>query len=291
MPTNDAGKHYHNECTGAALDTVKQHENPSDITLFGSCFCPFVQRVWVAFEYLGIPYKYYEVDPYKKPTDLLEVSPKGLVPGLKLHRYNPPRALNESTVILEYLEDLAASTTKRSLLPPLSNPYVRALVRLQMDHVSRTIVPAFYRYLQAQDQNAQIELGKEFISSLEGLVVLLERAEHEIIDAGGAAGEGEMRGLKQGLGLWVEGGELGMTDVMVGPWLYRANNVLKHYRGFTMPSGKKFDAWVERLFNHPAFKSTCSTEELYLDSYERYAFNRPNTSQVANAINTGRGLP
>jgi hypothetical protein len=26
-----------------------------------------------------------------------------------------------------------------------------------------------------------------------------------------------MRGLKQGLGLWVEGGELGMTDVMVGP--------------------------------------------------------------------------
>jgi hypothetical protein len=52
--------------------------------------------------------------------------------------------------------------------------------------------------------------------------------------------------------------------------LYRANNVLKHYRGFTMPSGKKFDAWVERLFNHPAFKSTCSTEELYLDSYERW---------------------
>lgn len=46
-----------------------------------------------------------EVDPYKKPKDLLEVSPKGLVPGLKLHPYNPPRALNESTVILEYLEE------------------------------------------------------------------------------------------------------------------------------------------------------------------------------------------
>lgn len=55
--TNDAGKHYHNECTGAALETVRQHEDPKDITLFGSCFCPFVQRVWVAVEYLGIPYK------------------------------------------------------------------------------------------------------------------------------------------------------------------------------------------------------------------------------------------
>jgi glutathione S-transferase len=46
-----------------------------------------------------------EVDPYKKPADLLEVSPKGLVPGLKLHKYTPPRGLNESTVILEYFEE------------------------------------------------------------------------------------------------------------------------------------------------------------------------------------------
>lgn len=46
-----------------------------------------------------------EVDPYKKPKELLEVSPKGLVPGLRLENYNTPRALNESTVILEYLEE------------------------------------------------------------------------------------------------------------------------------------------------------------------------------------------
>lgn len=46
-----------------------------------------------------------EVDPYKKPQDLLEVSPKGLVPGLKFHTFDPPKALNESTVILEYLQE------------------------------------------------------------------------------------------------------------------------------------------------------------------------------------------
>ena len=46
-----------------------------------------------------------EVDPYKKPQELLEVSPKGLVPGLKLNNFNPPKALNESTVILEYIEE------------------------------------------------------------------------------------------------------------------------------------------------------------------------------------------
>lgn len=47
----------HLECTGDALVTVNKHQAAEDITMFGCCFCPFVQRVWVAFEYLGIPYK------------------------------------------------------------------------------------------------------------------------------------------------------------------------------------------------------------------------------------------
>ena len=53
----DTGRVYHTRCTGAALDTVIKHSKDEDITLFGSCFCPFVQRAWIAFEYLGIPYK------------------------------------------------------------------------------------------------------------------------------------------------------------------------------------------------------------------------------------------
>ncbi|KAJ7724903.1 thioredoxin-like protein [Mycena metata] len=282
-------KNYHLQCTGEALETVKQHEAPQDITLFGSCFCPFVQRVWVALEYLDIPYKYYEVDPYKKPADLLEVSPKGLVPGLKLHKYTPARGLNESTVILEYLEDIAANTTKRSLLP--TDPYARALVRLQCDHIARSLVPAFYRFLQAQDESAQIEYGQEFRSGLEALAALFERADRDIVQGGGAAGVGEQKALGAGLGLWLEGGDLSLSDVMIGPWIFRASNVLKHYRGFELPTGDKFGAWITRLFAHPAFRVTCSTEELYLDSYERYAQNRPNTSQVANAINAGKPLP
>ncbi|EEB94650.1 hypothetical protein MPER_06501, partial [Moniliophthora perniciosa FA553] len=167
----------------------------------------------------------------------------------------------------------------------------RALVRLQSDHISRSLVPSFYRYLQAQDTEAQIQGGKEFSDAIQGLVSLFERAEKEVLNAS-TAGEGEKKALAVGLGLWVEGNQdIGLADAMAGPWLYRATNVLKHYRGFEMPHGQKFSAWLERLFEHPAFKATCSTEELYLDSYERYAFNRPNTSQVANAINAGRSLP
>jgi glutathione S-transferase len=54
---NDSGKVYHKQCTGPALETVKNHANDEQITLFAGCFCPFVQRTWVALQFLGIPYK------------------------------------------------------------------------------------------------------------------------------------------------------------------------------------------------------------------------------------------
>ncbi|TFK69402.1 glutathione S-transferase [Pluteus cervinus] len=287
----DSGRSYHKECTGDALDTAKDHSRDEAITLFGSCFCPFVQRVWIAFEYLGIPYKVYEVDPYQKPQDLLEVSPKGLVPGLRLNEFNPPRGLNESTVILEYLQDLSTATTSKSLLPSVGNPYARSLVRLQADHVNRNLVPAFYRFLQAQDPEVQATAGKEYTATIETLVSLLERTEREVVEQGGVFGDGERRALAIGLGLWFEGGSLGWIDAMAGPWLYRTKVVLGHYRGFKLPSNPKLQNWLDRLFEYPAFKATRSSDQLYIDSYERYAFNRPNTSQVANAINSGRALP
>ncbi|THV04417.1 hypothetical protein K435DRAFT_816962 [Dendrothele bispora CBS 962.96] len=284
----DSGKQYHKECTGLALELVKKRTEPKDITLFGSCFCPYVQRVWAAFEYLQIPYQYYEVDPYKKPKDLLELSPKGLVPALRLDNVRTPKALNESTVILEYINDLAEQQSNgRSLLPPLTNPYARALVRLQSDHISRTVIPAFFRVLIPQDPVKQQEGKKEFYSALDELVRLFERAEKEVLGelTSGTVGEGERKALMKGLGLWVDGNEnLGMADVMVGPWIFRATIVLKYYRDFEMPTGEKFTKWMNKLFNHPDFKNTCSTEDLYLDSYEGYAYNRPiETSQTADA--------
>lgn len=93
----------------------------------------------------------------------------------------------------------------------------RALVKLQSDHVNRILVPAFYRFLQAQDAEIQITAGKELHQAIETLVGLLERAEREILGGGGTSGDGERQALSKGLGLWVEGGDLGWTDVMVAP--------------------------------------------------------------------------
>jgi glutathione S-transferase len=105
---------------------------------------PFVQRVWIAMEAKGLQYQYIEVDPYKKPQALLEVNPRGLVPGIRhgnwgcgestvLMEYvsSPLRHTNASTKVLQ-LEDLGAGPA----LLPVGDPQRRATCRLWADHVS-----------------------------------------------------------------------------------------------------------------------------------------------------------
>ena len=96
------------------------------------------------------------------------------------------------------------------------------MVRLQADHVNRSLVPAFYRYLQAQTEEKQIEGGIDFHVALEGLVALLERAERELVGPGGSSGEGEAELLQKGLGVWIPGQkDLGWADIMAGPCPYQ----------------------------------------------------------------------
>jgi glutathione S-transferase len=50
-------------------------------------------------EVKGLAYQYVEVDPYKKPQALLEVNPRGLVPGIRHGDWG----CGESTVLMEYV--------------------------------------------------------------------------------------------------------------------------------------------------------------------------------------------
>ncbi|KAL6232592.1 hypothetical protein BDW75DRAFT_232671 [Aspergillus navahoensis] len=259
--TMSAPKSYHTQATGAAAETVANHSKESDLKLYGSCFCPFVQRVWIALELKGLPYQYIEVDPYKKPQLLLDVNPKGLVPALRHGEWGS----YESSVLLEYLEDLNVGPP---LLPP-GDAKLRAHCRLWTDFVNRHIVPNFYRVLQEQDQKKQIEHAQELHNSFN---TLIEAADPE--------------------GPFFLGQNISFVDVQIAPWVVRLNRVLKPYRGWPDPDqGTRWCAWVDAIEANESIKATTSLPDLYLDSYERYAENRPNTSPLANAINSGRGLP
>ncbi|KAJ5779511.1 Glutathione S-transferase/chloride channel C-terminal [Penicillium paradoxum] len=253
-------KSYHTKATGLAAETVIKHSPDVNLKLYGSCFCPFVQRVWIALELKGIPYQYIEVDPYEKPASLLEVNPRGLVPALRHDDWG----CYESNVLLEYLEDLGVGA---ALLP--ADAKLRAHCRLWADHVNRHIVPSFYRVLQEQDQQKQIEKTQELRDSMEKL---LEVAHPK--------------------GPFFMGPQMSLVDVQAAPWILRLRRVLKPYRGWPdAEEGSRLASWVNAIETDRNIQATTSTNELYLDSYERYAQNRPNTSQVANAINAGRGLP
>ncbi|KAL2798458.1 hypothetical protein BJX66DRAFT_322798 [Aspergillus keveii] len=259
-------KNYHTQATGTAAETVANHSIESDLKLFGSCFCPFVQRVWIALELKGIPYQYIEVDPYQKPQSLLEVNPRGLVPALRHGDWGS----YESTVLLEYLEDLNFDPP---LLPP-GDAKLRAHCRLWADYINRNIVPSFYRLLQEQNQQKQVAHAEELRDHFNTLV-----------------------GAADPQGPFFLGPSLSFVDVQIAPWMVRLNRVLKPYRGWPdAEPGSRWGAWVDAIENSGEVKRTTSTDDLYLDSYERYAAdknpeNRPNTSQLANAINSGRGLP
>ncbi|RAL63787.1 hypothetical protein DID88_003432 [Monilinia fructigena] len=253
-------KTYHKRASGLALNTVKKHSKENDLKLFASCFCPFVQRVWIALEAKGIPYQYVEVDPYKKPQSLLEVNPRGLVPALRHGDWG----CGESSVLVQYLEDL-------QLGPPLFPPgaQAKAHCRLWSDHIDRKIVPTFYQLLQTQDFNKQAECSRKLREEISQVV--------DVCDPQGP---------------FFLGPTLTYTDIMFAPWMLLCRRVLKHYRGWQDPQpGSRWAIWFEAVENNEYVKATISADDLYIDSYERYAMNRPNTGELAEAINGGFILP
>ena len=115
--------------------------------------------------------------------------------------------------------------------------------------INRNIIPAFYRFLQAQEAPEQAELAREFSAEISKL---LEVAHN--------------------LGPFFLGASISFVDVQVAPWFLRMRRVLKPYRGWPEPEpGSRLANWVEALEGNEAIKATTSGDELYLDSYERYA--------------------
>jgi glutathione S-transferase len=172
--------------------------------------------------------------------------------------------MHESSIIMEYLEDLRLGA---GLLPP--DPQTKAICRLWTDHVNRHIVPCFYKLIQAQDPDDQVNHA----TTLREEIAKLVEAAHPT-------------------GPFFLGKELGFVDVQIAPWVLRLRRVLGVYRGWPEPEeGSRWQAWVDAIESDKSVKATTSDDGLYRDSYERYAENRPGTSQVADAVNSGRGLP
>lgn len=119
--------------------------------------------------------------------------------------------------------------------------------------INRHIVPAFYHYLQDQEAQKQIDGAAELKTEISKLV-----------DASHPSGP------------FFLGPNISFVDIQMAPWVVRMRKVLNPYRGWPNPEpGSRWAAWVEAIERDPAVKATTSSDDLYLDSYERYAGESP----------------
>ncbi|KAK9897987.1 glutathione-S-transferase [Cystobasidium minutum MCA 4210] len=253
MPMPDA--QIHPTATGKAIKIVEAHHDPQDFVFYSGWFCPFVQRVWAALEEKGIPYQYKEENPYHKDEEFLRVSPRGLVPAATY--YGKP--LNESQVILEFLED--AYPDKGPKLRP-EDPYLRARMRLTIDHISKNIIPAFFRLLQAQEDDKRDEARNDLVNALDKFG-------------------------KEVKGPYWAGEDITFADLVLAPFSLR-EYILKEHRGLDDSLlSSEYKAWRDNIFKRPSLVNTMSEAKYYEEIYDRYLRNEAQ-SEVAKGTRAGK---
>ncbi|CAO1633198.1 unnamed protein product [Sympodiomycopsis kandeliae] len=251
--------------TGEAAKFVSAHSAPSDLVLYGSWFCPYVQVVSIALLEKNVPFQWKEINPYNKTPEFLSVSKKGLVPAVQSDGKN----LIESGIITEFLEDKFANDTQyRKLLP--TNPEERALVRIQKDFITKKIHPAFFKTIQSQDAEDQKKNRSELVKALK-----------EFSDE-----------IDTSKGPFYGGKQLNAVDVALAPWATRSW-VIEENRGGPLTKeevGETYLKWAEAIRAAPSVISTTSDKEKLVPLYNRYLRNEAQ-SEAAKAIRAGGVIP
>lgn len=152
--------HSRLHATGSALQTLQSHTELTEnhLTFYACSYCPFSQRVWIALELIGVPYRYVEATEKdfvlssvnaqgvrNTFPELADINPEGKTPCLKHNNF----AVWESAIMMEYLEDLGVGPSL--FAPAEGNPQLKAHSRLWVDFIDRRILPIFYALLLLPD--------------------------------------------------------------------------------------------------------------------------------------------
>lgn len=225
----------------------------------------------------------------------MQANPRGLVPTLEVA---PGKALYESTVLLQYLEEAYPDRAPR-LLPPVVGSggdghdqqrlFERARARIWTDFVTSRVIPAWHRLLQFQPSS--VEGGKE-----EGQKRLERRRDEYrgfLLEFARAADpEGPY---------FFAGDGVGMVDVALAPWVLR-HWVFAHFKGVVAvpepgrgepadeAAWERLRKWRAAVESRDSVRRTESEREHYVPIYQRYADDVAQ-SEMAKASRSGRGVP
>lgn len=216
--------------------------------LYSMAVCPYAQRTEILLRVKGIDYEAIQIDiSQPRPPALLAVNPLGKVPVL-IHR---DRALNESSIINEYLDEVYPDTP---LLP--ADPYQRAQSRLLIDYCNSQFSANHYRLLMEQRPERRPQAEAAVLADWRWLDAFLMRINPD----GRYAGD-----------------TFGMVDLSYAPFFARF--VLNTYFwDFRLPDGElaRVRRWAEALQEHPAVRATSLGAEDYIKLYADYALGYAN---------------
>ncbi|CAN6294505.1 unnamed protein product [Urochloa humidicola] len=174
-----------------------------ELKLVGQWASPFVTRVKLALTLKGLSYEYVEEDLRNKSELLLSINPVHKSVPVLIHN---GKAICESLVILQYIDEAFAGCYAPSLLP--EDPYERAVARFWVAYIDGKLGPPWDQVFRVKTDVERAEASRETFA---------------------AAGALE-RGLREcSKGKDFFGGDgVGYVDIVVGsliPWV-KATSVL-----------------------------------------------------------------
>jgi len=197
---------------------------PPSLTLVSHHLCPYVQRAAISLAEKAVPFDRVYVDLAAKPGWFLDLSPLGKTPVLKVG----DRAIFESAVILEYLEEAAPHP-----LHP-ADPLRRA------------------------EHRAWIEFGSVVLSDIAGLYSAKEPAAFATKATALAAKFAQLED-QLGEGPWFDGA-FSLVDTVFGP-VFRYFDVFDRIGEFAILAGKpKVAAWRKALATRASIRQAVDAD-------------------------------
>ena len=205
-----------------------------DIELFSSDLCPYAHRVRLALAEKGVDFWHTEIDLADKPEWFLVISPLGEVPVIR----HEDRFIADSTVILEYLEEVYPSPTLRP-----KDPAKRAIARFWMKFADERLAPAIQGCVEA----ATPEEEGRWAAVLRDRLIYIER-----------------EGLARcGRGPFWLGAEPSLVDLAFYPFFERLPAIQKH-RPVTLPLiSIRLRYWLDAMRARESVKATRQPVDAY----------------------------
>ena len=244
------------------------------------------QRVRFVFNAKGLPFEEHKLDLFSgdqlKP-EYLRINPNGVVPAL-LHR---GRAVLDSSVIVEYLDEIAAD---QCAFTP-SDPVERARMRAMMRYIDEIPAPAvrvpsynlaFLPHFQSMTEEAFIALAnskplrREFLLAM-GRSGFPQKEMDQALDRLNRAVSRMNDWIAESGGPWLMGTMPTLADIAIMPVIVRMDDINLDTSWADKPAVAN---WLTLIRAHPAFAPTFYPGSLLTEKYPHLAVLRERKRRV-----------